>query len=279
MPPLKGRSRPLLWLGVMLLVTACVPKAQIPVPVLEYGQTEASGNTDMLIFLRGIGGSHTDFERYGLIDQVRERKLPFDIVVPNTHYGYYQSETVVNRIKEDIIEPAKQRGYERFWLAGFSMGGLGSLFYIREYPEDIEAVMMVSPFMGWGTIRREIEAADGIRNWDADNSAIDNWQILIWTFVQDYIAAPENYPPVYLGYGTSDGITRNGPALLADALPDRRVFTLPGGHNYTTFQALWSRHLDRMETRFSSSDAAIVAPKSTAHSKQQQPERSGVKPE
>ncbi len=243
-------NRILLLLAITLLSTGCVPKAQIPVPVLEYGQTENSGNTDLLIFLRGIGGSHTDFERFGLIDQVRERNLPVDIVVPNAHYGYYKSESVVDRIKEDIIEPAKQRGYARFWLAGFSMGGLGSLFYIREYPEDIEAVMLVSPFMGWGTIRREIETAGGINNWDADNSAIDNWQILIWTFVQDYIAAPDNYPPVYLGYGTRDGVAKNGPELLAAALPEERIFTLQGSHNYPTFRSLWSIHLDRLEKRF-----------------------------
>ncbi|MFO7812591.1 MAG: alpha/beta hydrolase [Pelovirga sp.] len=271
--------RILLLLAVASFSVACVPKAQIPVPVLEYGQIGTTGNTDLLIFLRGIGGSHTDFERFGLIDQVRDRGLPMDIVVPNTHYGYYKSETVVNRIKEDIIEPAKQQGYQRFWLAGFSMGGLGSLFYIREYPEDIEAVMLVSPFMGWGTIRREIKEAGGIRNWDADSSAIDNWQILIWTFIQDYIAAPESYPPVYLGYGTTDGVTKNGPSLLADALPKLRVFTLRGGHNYTTFQALWSEHLDRMEAKLSAAPPADAVPISTAHSKEQQPAQSGVKPE
>lgn len=254
--------RALLLLAIASMSIACVPKAQIPVPVLEYGQTEDSGHTDLLIFLRGIGGSHTDFERFGLIDQVRERNLPVDIVVPNAHYGYYKSESVVDRIKEDIIEPAKQRGYERFWLAGFSMGGLGSLFYIREYPEDIEAVMLVSPFMGWGTIRREIDAAGGIRNWDADSSAIDNWQILIWTFVQDYVAAPDNYPPVYMGYGTTDGVAKNGPSLLADALLNQRVFSMPGGHNYTTFQALWSKHLDRLESRFA---ALTPTPKDPAN--------------
>ncbi len=271
--------RILLLLAVASFSVACVPKAQIPVPVLEYGQTETTGNTDLLIFLRGIGGSHRDFERFGLIDQVRERALPIDIVVPNTHYGYYKSETVVERIKEDIIDPAKQQGYQRFWLAGFSMGGLGSLFYIREFPEDIEAVMLVSPFMGWGTIRREIEAAGGISNWDAENSAIDNWQILIWTFVQDYIAAPEKYPPVYLGYGTTDRVTKNGPSLLAAALLDQRVFSQKGGHNYTTFQVLWSKHLDRMETKFSSSPPAATVPMSTAHSREQQPARSEVEPE
>jgi len=252
--------RALLLLAVASFSVACVPKAQVPVPVLEYGQTDASGHTDLLIFLRGIGGSHTDFERFGLIDQVKERNLPVDIVVPNAHYGYYKSESVVDRIKEDIIEPAKQRGYERFWLAGFSMGGLGSLFYIREYPEDIEAVMLVSPFMGWGTIRREIEAAGGIRNWDADSSAIDNWQILIWTFVQDYVTAPDSYPPVYLGYGTTDGVAKNGPSLLADALLDQRVFTMQGGHNYPTFKVLWSKHLDRLESRFADLTPAAKDP-------------------
>lgn len=269
-----------LLLAIALLTTGCVPKAQVPVPVLEYGQIEATGNTDLLILLRGIGGSHTDFERFGLIDQVRERKLPVDIVVPNAHYGYYKSESLVDRIKEDIINPARQQGYQRFWLAGFSMGGLGSLFYIREHPEDIEAVMLVSPFMGWGTIRREIEAAGGIRNWDAQESAIDNWQILIWTFIQDYIAAPNNYPPVYLGYGNNDRVTKNGPLLLSDALSKERIFTLPGGHSYKTFRALWSEHLDRLEKDVAGRvNGSFAATKAVRHNKEVPPEQSPATPE
>ncbi len=265
---------------LVCLAAGCVPRAQVPLPILEYGMTEASDNRGLLIFLRGIGGSHTDFEKQGLIDAVTSRNLPLDIVVPDAHYGYYENESLVVRLKQDIIEPARVRGYEKFWLAGFSMGGLGSLFYIREHPEDIEAVMLVSPFMGWGTIRKEIQQAGGIKHWDPAGSTVDDWQNLIWSFVQDYMAAPASYPPVYLGYGNKDLVTKNGPQLLSDALSKDRVFTLPGGHSYKTFRALWNEHLDRLEQSISASvNESFVATKVEPHGRAAPPQRSAATPE
>lgn len=110
------------FLLLLLSFTACVPTAKIPLPIKEYGQIESSGNSNLLILLRGIGGKYTDFEKYGLIDQVRANNLPVDIVVPDAHYGYYKNETIATRLKEDIVDPAKKRGYQEIWLAGFSMG-------------------------------------------------------------------------------------------------------------------------------------------------------------
>ena len=51
-------------------------------------------------------------------------KLPYDMVAPNAHFGYYFGETLVNRLKVDIIDPSKVKGYENVWLVGASMGGL-----------------------------------------------------------------------------------------------------------------------------------------------------------
>lgn len=239
-----------LLLFVILFVPACTPRAKIPLPVLEYGHIENSGHENLLIFLRGIGGSYTDFEKYGLIEAVRSRKLPLDIVVPDAHYGYYKTETIALRLKEDIIDPAKAKGYEQIWLAGFSMGGLGSLFYIRDYPEDVNGIVLVSPFMGWGSIRREIQEARGIRAWQPENSQIDDWQFLIWSFVHHYTSNPDNYPPIYLGYGKDDNLAGHGSELLSEALDKKGVFAVDGGHNYTTFQTIWSEHLKRLENQF-----------------------------
>ena len=234
-------------LGVLLVAPACAPKAKIPMPVLEYGQIEASGNTRLLVFLRGIGGDYTDFEKYGLIEEVKSRNLPFDIIVPDAHYGYYKTETIEERLKIDIIDPARAKGYQQIWLAGFSMGGLGSLFYIKHNPEDITGVVLVSPFMGWSSIRNEIEDAGGIKNWQPQNSEADDWQFLIWDFVHSYSAHPEDYPPVYLGYGDDDSLAGHGSKLLSAALDQDRVFEVAGEHDYETFQVIWAEHLDRLE--------------------------------
>jgi len=240
---LPGFFLPLL----LLTLAACTPAAKIPLPVLEYGQIESSGHQTLLIILRGIGGNHTDFEKYGLIDQVRAKNLPLDIIVPDAHFGYYQTETIEKRLKQDIVDPAKAKGYRHIWLAGFSMGGLGSLFYLREHPEDIDGIMLISPFLGWFSIRQEIKQAGGIRNWQPESSQVDDWQFIIWSFVHQYAKAPESYPSLYLGYGQDDWLTSNGPQFLAEVLDPQNVFTVPGGHDYPTFKKIWAEHLVRLE--------------------------------
>jgi len=238
----------LLVLSSVMLFAGCFPKPTTPIPRLDYGPMDASGHKNLLILLRGIGGDPEDFEEQGLIEEVRSRGLPFDIVVPDAHFGYYKSETLEERLREDVIRPAKEKGYQQIWLAGFSMGGLGSLFYLRSFAEDVDGVILSSPFMGWDTILDEIDSSGGIAHW-TPNKESDNWQQLIWTWVQQYQKAPESYPPIYLGFGTSDFITGKGPTLLSAALPKERVFTVPGGHTYKTFKLIWKTHLDRLDQR------------------------------
>lgn len=111
-----------LMLTLFCLLSGCTPAIKVPIEKLEYGTMDASENRSLLILLRGIGGDHHDFEALGVIAEIRRRDLPFDIVAPNAHYGYYKSRTLVERLYRDIIEPAQRRGYRRIWLAGFSMG-------------------------------------------------------------------------------------------------------------------------------------------------------------
>ncbi|PLX83545.1 MAG: hypothetical protein C0614_05585, partial [Desulfuromonas sp.] len=148
-----GRNLSLLLTLTSLLVTlsACAPK--VPIPVLEYRSMPTVQQPNLLVLLRGRGGSYLDFERYGIIEAVREHNLPFDIVVPDAHFGYYLTETLHERLKFDIIDPARDQGYQQIWLAGFSMGGIGALFYPISYPDEpVAGLLLSSPFLGDGVV-------------------------------------------------------------------------------------------------------------------------------
>lgn len=241
----------LLWLLTISLMFSpgCLFRTTVPIPTLEYGPMDASRHKNLLILLRGMGGRPEDFHKHGIIEQIRSQALPFDVVVPDAHFGYYKSRTLEDRLRNDIIKPARQKGYQQIWLAGFSMGGLGSLFYLRQYKDDVDGVILVSPFMGWDAILDEISSAGGIQRWIPKKDS-DNWQYLIWTWVKKYASSPAEYPPIFLGYGTDDGMTGKGPAFLRDILPPNRVFTAPGKHDYDTFKAIWSIHVNRLAEHF-----------------------------
>ena len=55
---------------------------------------------------------------------------------------------------------------------------------------------------------------------------------------------PKELPPLYLGFGLADRFASNH-QLLAEALPQDRVFTTEGGHQWAPWRRLWARFLDR----------------------------------
>jgi pimeloyl-ACP methyl ester carboxylesterase len=229
----------------MPAATGCSFFAKAPMDVLTYQADETLPHRNLIVFLRGIGGSHRSFESEGLVADIRERGLPFDMVAPNAHLGYYSGRTLIERLREDVILPARAQGYEQIWLVGFSMGGLGALLYIREQPQDIQGVCLIAPFLGDKKILREIEAAGGVRNWvpgayDPD----DDWQRMLWHWIQGEVRAGGFDPPVDLFYGDQDSYVE-GQRLLAAVLPPERVGTLEGRHDIATFKNLWHQFLER----------------------------------
>jgi pimeloyl-ACP methyl ester carboxylesterase len=216
-----------------------------PLKTLHYKTEESSFQKKMAIFLRGRGGSHEDFASEGFIDDIKNRKLPFDMAAPNAHLGYYFGETLVPRLKADIIEPAKKKGYETFWLVGVSMGGLGALMYTRQYPKDVEGVCLISPFLGYDKIIREIADSGGVRKWDpGEYDPNKDWQRMFWHWLKQCADGEKPLPRLYLGYGDEDSFaTAHG--LLGDILPRDHVFTTSGGHTPKTMKKLWRIFLEK----------------------------------
>lgn len=243
-----NQSRLLIILSITLLTNllfACIPKPQVPISYLEYKRQDSGRQNNLLILLRGRGGSHRDFEKYGFIDEIRARNLSVDIICPDAHFGYYKNETLPERLKFDIIDPARKAGYEKIWLAGVSMGGLGSLFHLRQYHQDIDGVILISPFVGWAGFIDSIKNAGGIDNWQPDPEKADAWQQKLWSWLKVYHETPEQFPPIYLAYAMEDEVVEGGPELLDTILPPERVLSINGSHNHRTFKKLWSRVLTR----------------------------------
>jgi pimeloyl-ACP methyl ester carboxylesterase len=235
-------------IGFVLFITSCALFSTGPMDVLTYESldSEARGK-HLFVFMRGMGGSHHSFEKEGLVTGVRARGLPFDMAAPNAHFGYYRNRSLIDRLRIDVIEPLRAKGYEHIWLVGFSLGGLGSLLYLMERPEDIAGVLLISPFLGEeGPILEEIESAGGIRSWKpGPYNAEKDWERMLYDWLKRDIAdRPEK--KVYLGYASDDPYA-GGQRLLADILPLNRVYHIQGGHDYKTFKAIWSHFLDNEE--------------------------------
>lgn len=226
------------------LLAGCVATPTTPISSLSYLRDDTTRQRNLLILLRGFGADNEIFDEEGVIDEIRARHLPFDVIAPDIHFGYYQTHTVETRLKEDIIDPARRQGYEHIWLAGFSMGGLGSLLYLRSYPMDVDGVLLTSPFLGWSKIHHEIRAAGGVAAWTKTSDDPQDWERLIWSWIKNH--DPATTPPIWLGYGDGDILTADGPPLFSTLLPSGHAFTVPGNHTIATFKAIFQRHLDTL---------------------------------
>lgn len=226
------------------LLVGCVAPPTTPIPALSYLRDDTTRQRNLLVLLRGFGADNEIFDEEGVIDEIRARHISFDVIAPDIHFGYYQTHTVEARLKEDIIDPARRQGYEQIWLAGFSMGGLGSLLYLRSYPRDVDGVLLISPFLGWSKIHREIRSAGGVVAWEKTSDDPQDWERLLWSWIKTH--DPATTPRIWLGYGDSDILTADGPPLFATMLPAEWSFTVPGNHTLSTFRAIFMRHLDTL---------------------------------
>lgn len=235
----------LIFLSTLLFLSLSGCSTNAPLQSLYYNAEEIGTQKNMVIFLRGRGGSHEDFATEGFVDAVKNRDLLYDIVAPNAHFGYYFGETLVARLKADIIEPARAKGYQKIWLVGASMGGLGALMYSRYYPEDVVGVYIISPFLGYDKIIGEISKSGGARQWDPGAyNPDDDWQRMLWDWLKQHTDKREPKPMIYLGYGTEDTY-KKGQMLVEELLPMDHVFKTSGGHTPETMKKLWDMFLEK----------------------------------
>lgn len=241
---MKRKIIPLVLLAMSTV--GCSFPTKVPMEVLTYTAATRQEDRNLFVFMRGLGGSHVSFEKEGLVDEVRRRELPYDMVAPNAHFGYYSKRTLTIRLREDVILPARQKGYQKIWLVGVSMGGLGSLLYLREHPRDIDGVYLIAPFLGYDSDLKEILSAGGVRQWHPpEYDSEDDWQAMLWNWIKTEVATGRT-PPIYLGYGNEDKYI-SGQQLLADVLPPDHVNEIQGGHTFSAFRNLWNIFLENKD--------------------------------
>jgi pimeloyl-ACP methyl ester carboxylesterase len=243
---------------VFLLLAACHrPRpATIPLRVLHHDRPPGSTLAgrpprDLVVFLPGRGDLPEDFERQGLLALAREAGLDADVLAVDSHLGYYVDRSIVIRLHDDVIAPARARGYERIWLAGISLGALGSILYMQEHPGDVAGAVLIAPYLGEKPLLDEIEKAGGLRAWRPAAFSGGDYQRETWKWLQAHYANPPGTPagtlaaapPLWLGYGEKDRY-RQGDRLLAAVLPPERVFTAPGGHAWKAWRAVWRKLLE-----------------------------------
>jgi pimeloyl-ACP methyl ester carboxylesterase len=224
-----------------LCLSGCAWMYSAPVPLrTQLYPAAASGQArTLLVLLPGRGDSMTDFAAHGFIDDLRATGASVDVIAVDATIGYYAKQTIVERLRIDVLEPARRKGYAHVWIGGISMGGLGTLAAASAIPGAADRLILLAPYLGPERLLRDIEAAGGPARWTPTDPG-DPYQ-RIWLWLKRYREPGSVMPKMTLGFGDNDSLAP-GLRLLARLLPADQVLRVDGGHNWTTWRQLWQRH-------------------------------------
>jgi pimeloyl-ACP methyl ester carboxylesterase len=165
----------------------------------------------------------------------------------------YIKRIAIERLREDIILPARAKGYTRMSLAGISLGGFGALYYAMHHAEDIARLFLLAPYLGDERVIGEISQAGGVKSWSPDaTSAEHDEPRKLWRWLKRVANGTGSLSLVdfYLAYGLQDAFAA-GNNLLAELLPAGHVYTIRGKHDWTTWSSLWDMLLAQSQNIFS----------------------------
>jgi pimeloyl-ACP methyl ester carboxylesterase len=219
-----------------------LPRATVPMRTIEIAAPDRGSDT-LVVMLPGIGDRPELFLSSGFVDGFADDA--FDLLAVDAHWRYYSNGSVVRRLREDVIEPARARGYRNIWLLGVSLGGYGSLLYVDRFPNDVAGIILLSPYLGGRRLLDRIDAAGGLTAWSGASRHPERFE-RGWRSLQRLCARDPSI--VILGFGSADRLAaRYGPLL--EALQPSQVYTAEGGHEWTTWTPLWSEIKATVEIR------------------------------
>jgi pimeloyl-ACP methyl ester carboxylesterase len=219
------------------------PAATAPMRVLRDAPT---GPTQTLVvLLPGAYSRPEEFVREGFVSALRERGLAVEVVIADAHLGYFNERSVLVRLRDDVVQPARERGL-RVWLVGISLGGFAALGYAARHGREIEGVLALAPYLGRRELQRDLVATGGPLGWrvQARPREPDDLEHDLWMWLSDPARRAGAAPTVHLGYGRDDRFA-DAHRLLEPLLPAGASDAVPGGHDWPAWRALWMRWLGR----------------------------------
>ena len=195
-----------------------------------------------MVWLPGAFHGAEDFLSAGFAAAVRTRRMALDLIFVDLELAHVSDRSALQRLRYDIVLPAHAAGVS-IWLGGISLGGLFALDYAASYPDELDGLCLLAPYLGNRMLTAEIANAPGLKRWQPDELAETDEERRIWRYIK---SRPADSPPLFLGFGREDRFAA-AHELLAATLPADLVNVIAGGHEWSTWIRLWENFL---ESRF-----------------------------
>ena len=234
-------------LAGLLALTGCAASGDVTRPVPTTFIAAPQPAQRLVVMLPGRGDSLQSLTDIGIAGIIQESWPDADVVLAGLTMPFYQQGRAIRRLHDEVIEPARRPTYRQVWLAGISLGGVGALLYDREYPDQIDGLLLLSPYLGDDAIHRQIREAGGLAAWQpgpAQPIGPKTFQRELWRYVKGWAQRPERTRSTWLAYGADEPF-RQPIELLSPLLPADHVIMLPGKHNWKLWKPAMRALLER----------------------------------
>lgn len=228
---------PSVFLSVALTGCFGFPPPVDPMPVREV-RGSSDSHQRLVVVMPGRGDDLATLEKSGIAAAVQQAMPDADVLLVEATISYYMDGKLVERLHDQVMKPARERGYKEIWLTGASMGGLGMLMYEHDHPGELAGLVLMAPYMGPESLQKEIRAAGGLASWDPgpeppaltrDNMSREQWRV-----VKSWLSNPQRQRSVWLICGSQDRL-RAAADIVATALPADHALRPEGGHRWVVW--------------------------------------------
>lgn len=199
-----------------------------------------------IVLIPGAYQEPEHFQNAGFLGAVRDRRLNIDMALIAPQLAHLMDRTLLARLHNEVVLPARSSGRVAVWFAGISWGGFLALLYAADHSAELEGVCLLAPYLGNQMINAEILGFPSLADWRAGMSGMQGElteERRVWRYIADQVPHP---PPVhYLGFGRQDRFA-TAQRQLACQLPPAAVDEVDGGHDWPVWRHLWDRFLDRL---------------------------------
>lgn len=191
----------------------------------------------LLALLPGAYMTPRHFADAGFVAARDARGAALDLAIADLDLAAISGGAALAAVCDAILRPAR-RDYRTVWLGGISLGGFLALLCAARRPADVDGLCLFAPYPGSRITAKAIAAAGGLAAWTPTSEQLADPEFELWAWLRSDAAKP----PTYIDYGTEDRFA-DGIAQLAAALPQARMRTRPGGHDWPVWSAAWDDFL------------------------------------
>ncbi|RZJ24483.1 MAG: alpha/beta hydrolase [Haliea sp.] len=214
----------LLLLSLGMLV-GCFPRGDPSRPIPTALVVAPEKARRLVVVLPGRADDIADLRASGIAQAVQSAWPDADVLLTGLALGFYLEGRAEMRLQDEIIAPARARGYAQIWLVGASLGGMGALLHQRSYPGGVDGMVLLAPYLG-------------------ESAA----QPLLLQHLEGLRREPERARSLWLAYGRSDRLRGSMP-LLEPLLPPGQVLVRDGGHDWELWSPVTGDILRRVDAR------------------------------